>query len=100
MSRDKWIKIRVSAEEKALFEGKARASGMSMADLIRHRLLQYRLRQTPEEREHIRQLARIGANVNQIARWVNTYKGGLSAVQVGRRLDALMRALREEPPCT
>ena len=32
------------------------------------RALDYRLRQTPLEKERIRQLARIGANLNQLAR--------------------------------
>ena len=100
MSRDRWINIRVSQEEKALFEDKAAAVGMSLADLIRHRLLSYRLRKTPEERERLLQLARIGNNINQIARWVNTHKNGLATVQVVARLDALLRELRGEPPCT
>ncbi len=100
MSRDQWIKLRVSPEEKALFEAKAMAADMTLADLIRHRLLAYRLRQTAAEREHILQLARIGNNINQIARWVNTYKGGLETVQVVSRLEALLREIRRGPECT
>ena len=100
MSRDKWIKIRVSEKEKILFEAKAAEMGMSLADLVRTRLLAYRLRRTPEERERLLQLARIGNNINQIARWANIYKGGLDTVQVVGRLEALLRELREGPPCT
>ncbi|QJT09508.1 MobC family plasmid mobilization relaxosome protein [Oceanidesulfovibrio marinus] len=94
MSRDQWIKIRVSEEEKAQFEAKAAAAGMTLADLVRHRLASFRLRKTSTEREALLQLARIGNNLNQIARWVNTYKGGLDTIEVVSRLDAILRELR------
>jgi len=100
MSRLLWIKIRVSEEEKARFEAKAAAAGITLADLIRHRLLAYRLRQSAAERERLLQLARLGNNLNQIARWVNTYKGGIDTIDVVTRLEALLREARKEPPCT
>ena len=34
------------------------------------------------ERERTRQIARIGNNPNQIARWANTYKTATAAVEV------------------
>lgn len=95
MSRDKWIKIRVSEEEKTLFEAKAAEVGMSLADLIRHRLQAYRVRITALEREQLLTLARIGNNINQVARWVNTHKNGLETIQVVMRLDAILRELRK-----
>jgi len=100
MSRKLWIKLRVSEAEKAEFEAKAQDAGMTLADLIRHRLLQYRLRKTPEEREAIRLIARAGANLNQIARWANTYTREIGAVHVIIRLDAVLRELKERGPCT
>lgn len=100
MSRKLWIKLRVSETEKAEFEAKAQEAGMTLADLIRHRLLQYRLRKTPEEREAIRLIARAGANLNQIARWAKTYTREIGAVQVIMRLDAVLRELKVRGPCT
>ena len=100
MSRKLWIKLRVSETEKAEFEAKAQDAGMTLADLIRHRLLQYRLRKTSEEREAIRLIARAGANLNQIARWANTYTREIGSVQVIMRLDAVLRELKERGPCT
>lgn len=97
MRRDVWIKIRVSKMEKELFEAKARDAGLTIADLIRNRLFDYRLRKSAHERERIRMLARIGNNINQIARWVNTYKGGIDTIHVVSRLDALLRELKREP---
>lgn len=95
MSRDQWIKIRVSKEEKELFELKAADAGMTLADLIRRRLLEFRVRKTASERERIRMLGRIGNNVNQLARWVNTYKDGIDTVHVVMRLEAILRELRK-----
>ncbi len=37
--------------------------------------------------------ARIGNNLNQIARWANTYKWGAEAVSVVAHLSAIERAL-------
>ena len=45
------------------------------------------------ERERIRELARIGSNLNQIARWANTHKGNVEAVEVIAHLVAIERAL-------
>lgn len=95
MSRDQWIKIRVSKDEKEFFERKAAEAGMTLADLIRHRLQAYRVRKTALEREQLLALARIGNNINQVARWVNTHKNGLETIQVVMRLDAILRELRK-----
>ena len=44
------------------------------------------------ERERPRQIARIGNNPNQIARWANTYKTATEAVEVIAHLVAIERA--------
>lgn len=49
--------------------------------------------------EDIRLIARAGANLNQIARWANTYTREIRAVQVIVRLDAVLRELKERGPC-
>jgi len=48
-----------------------------------------RLRRTPEEKRRLRELARIGSNLNQIARWANTYQDSLKAVEVIAALTSL-----------
>ena len=100
--RSAWIKIRVTPDEKKLIESKASAQGQTVTDFLRQRALDYRLRQSPLEKERIRQLARIGANMNQIARWANTYKKRAEAVEVITRLIVLERELHteENEPCT
>ncbi len=100
--RSAWIKMRVTPDEKKLIESKASAQGQTVTDFLRQRALDYRLRQSPLEKERIRQLARIGSNMNQIARWANTYKKRAEAVEVITRLILLDRELHEEEnePCT
>ena len=100
--RSAWIKMRVTPDEKKLIESKASAQGQTVTDFLRQRALDYRLRQSPLEKERIRQLARIGANMNQIARWANMYKKRAEAVEVITRLILLERELHEEEnePCT
>lgn len=91
------IKMRVTPEEKAVITFKAESQGQTVTDFLRQRALDYRLRQTPLEKERIRHLARIGANLNQIARWVNTYKSRAEAVRVLSILMGIERALTETP---
>ena len=100
--RSAWIKMRVTPDEKKLIESKASAQEQTVTDFLRQRALDYRLRQSPLEKERIRQLARIGSNMNQIARWANTYKKRAEAVEVITRLILLERELHEEEnePCT
>jgi len=100
--RSAWIKIRVTPDEKKLIESKASVQGQTVTDFLRQRALDFRLRQSPLEKERIRHLARIGSNMNQIARWANTYKKRAEAVEVITRLIVLERKLHEEEnePCT
>ena len=46
---------------------------------------------TPADPELVRQLAWIGNNINQIAKWVNTNKSGIDAVELLAHLNALRR---------
>ena len=50
------------------------------------------------ERERTQQVARIGNNLNQIARWANTHKGAVEAVEVIAHLIAIERGLAALTP--
>lgn len=93
--RTAWIKLRVTPAEKAAIIAKADAQGQTVTDFIRQRALDYRLRQTPLEKERVRQLARIGANLNQLARWVNIHKSRAETIDVLVALVSLERELRD-----
>jgi len=97
--RSGWIKLRVSPSEKEAIVAKAKSQGQSITDFLRQRALGYRLRQTSFEKERVRQLARIGANLNQLAKWANTYKGRAEAMEVLIALASLEReaSLQQSP---
>ncbi len=81
-ARSTAVVIRVHPEERDLLKLNAGLHGMSVSDYVRQTCLGLRLRRTPEEKRRIRELARIGSNLNQLARWANTYKESLEAVEV------------------
>ena len=81
-ARSAAVIIRVHPEERDLLKLNAGLHGLSVSDYVRKTCLGLRLRRTPEEKRRLRELARIGSNLNQIARWANTYKGSLEAVEV------------------
>jgi hypothetical protein len=95
--RASWLKLRVTQAEKKAIVAKAEAQGQTVADFLRQRALDYRLRQTPMEKERLRQLARIGLNLNQLARWANTHKNRAETLHVLAALVSLERDLRELP---
>ena len=97
-SRTAWIKLRVTPAEKEAITAKATSQGQTVTDFIRQRALDYRLRQTSLEKEHVRQLARIGANLNQLARWANIHKSRAEAIDVLAALVSLERELKDTPP--
>ena len=91
---DTTIKVRVSKAQKAQLADKARALGQTLSEFLRDRALGYRVSQTPDDKERIRQLARIGSNLNQIARWANTHKSSAEAVDVILTLAGIEEAIQ------
>ncbi len=87
------LRIRLHPEEKDLLRLNAGLQGLSIADYIRQNCLSFHLRKSPMEKERLRQLARIGANLNQLARWVNTHKRAVEAVEVLTALASLERTV-------
>ncbi|WP_278593731.1 plasmid mobilization protein [Bilophila wadsworthia] len=94
-ARSAAVMLRVHPEERDLFRFNAGLRGMSMSDYIRQSCLGVRLRKTPEEKRRLRELARIGANLNQLARWANTYKRAAEAVEVLTALAGIERRIRD-----
>ena len=91
-----WVKIRSSEAERAEWHAKARSAGLSLSDLVRRsvgRVHTWTVAHTELERERTRELARIGSNLNQIARWANIHKEDADALEVVAHLVAIERAL-------
>jgi hypothetical protein len=81
--------MRLSAEEYAALEAKAQDAGLTMTALLRDHVGQVRIRDRETERRRVALLNRINANLNMIAKWVNTHKGAADTVTVLAHLVAL-----------
>ena len=93
------VVVRVFPEERDILRLNAGLHGMSMSEYIRQTCLGIRLRKTPEEKRRLRELARIGANINQLARWANTYKRAAEAVEVLVALAGIEQRIIEFASC-
>ena len=90
------VTARVSAAELADWRAKAAAAGVPISALVREAMARTRTWTVPAaevERERTKQVAHIGNNLNQIARWANTHKEAIEAVEVIAHLIAIERAL-------
>ena len=77
-----WVKIRASEAERAEWHAKARSAGLTLSDLVRRsvgRVRTWTVAHAEVERERTRELARLGNNLNQIARWANTDTSAIEA---------------------
>ena len=88
------LSMRVSPKDKELILAMAAESGMSMADFVRVRLGQSRVRRSKIEREKLLHMARIGNNLNQLARWANTHKSSADSLLVLAELTEIERELK------
>ena len=90
------IAARVTRAEHAAWKEKAAAAGVSPSALLRQAMTRTRAWTAPAlaiERERTRQVARIGNNLNQLARWANTHASEVEAVEVVARLVSVERSL-------
>ena len=100
------IGIRATDSEKLDWELKAHSEGLKVSQLARRLLNNYsnshgsnlrspssKVGDKRSRREFILQVARIGNNLNQIARWANTYKGAAEATQVVASLARIESSL-------
>ena len=90
------VAARVTPAEHAAWQDKAAAAGVSPSALLRQAMSRTRTWTAPAlavERERTRQLARIGSNLNQLARWANTHASAVEAVAVIANLVSFERSL-------
>lgn len=77
--RNRNIKINVflNEEEKKIFDDKAKKSGLSKSEFFRKIILDYQLKEQPDERfyEILSLLRNMANNLNQMARTYNRYQG-------------------------
>lgn len=76
-NRNLKINIFLNLEEKNIFEQKAKKSGLNKSEFFRKIILDYQLKEQPDERfyEILSQLRGMANNLNQMARTYNRYQG-------------------------
>lgn len=86
-----WIKVRASSVERARWQKLAAARGVSLSELIRSRLDGTRLRSRreppPVAPDLLRELARIGNNLNQLARAANRHEPVTATALLARLIE-------------
>ena len=101
-----WLKLRATDEERGRWQGIAENKGVTLSELMRSSLDGLRLRKRrgppPVASELLRELARIGNNLNQLAHAANRREPLETAallirlIEIDRELAAI-RALHERP---
>lgn len=103
--RDKWLHVKLSESERTAWQAAAADAGVTLADLIRQRMgeaAEAKRKPTTRRRRMaapaadpalLAGIARAGNNLNQLARWANTYRGAADQVQLLAALAAVERQL-------
>ncbi len=94
------ILIRLNPKDKLLLEQKASEAGVSMSEFLRSSsLYPVRRRNRQKIKADINKLAievrRIGVNLNQLAKWANTYKSSADNLIVLSRLMEIESAIKK-----
>jgi hypothetical protein len=91
----KLLSVRLSTEEWDSLRRQADESGMVLSDFVRVRLRVRAVEKKKEYREVAIQIARVGNNLNQVAKWVNTYKSAADTADAIRLLADMWGDLKE-----
>ena len=98
MKKNKRIEIRISESDYSKLKLKSETAGISISDLIRNSALAARTwtaKDKKTESEKIRQIARIGNNLNQIARFCNQHKSAAVTVEMVQHLVSIEHELKK-----
>jgi len=92
-----WVKLRTTPEQRDAWYAKAEAKGVTFSDLARQTLDGVTVRRRAQLRRVdpslLRQLARLGNNLNQLARWANRDQRYAETAQIMGQLIAIEREL-------
>ena len=98
MRRDITLQVRVTASERDAWRTKSVTAGMSLSNLIRQSMTRTRTWTAKDNqlaRDKVREIARIGNNLNQIAHWCNQHKDRAETVEVIAHLCAIEEMLTD-----
>ena len=92
-AREHEIKVRLSSAEYERLKAVAASAGKAPAVFLREHVDEVRVRHREDEHQRNVLLNRWNANLNMIAKWVNTYRDDADVRHVIRQLKALEREL-------
>lgn len=96
--RKKWVHVLVSEEEHIAWHDKATSAGLPLSSLIRQKMdtgiIGRKRKMVEHDPDLVREIAKIGNNINQIARAINTEKSS-DGIDLLVLLSAIERDLRE-----
>ncbi len=104
------VNLRLSAEEKAGWQREAAALGMTLADFLREKAtgaestkIEPRKKRRPlkhinADPQLLHGIARLNFNLNQLAKWANTFKSAAEAVDIIIELVSLDENIRDYLP--
>lgn len=89
--RNKKINVFLNEEEKKIFDEKAKKSGLSKSKFFREIILDYQLKEQPDERfyEFLYQLRGMATNLNQMAKIYNENHGYINKSKYKTMLDEI-----------
>lgn len=102
-----WVHVKVSESERAAWRQAAAAGGITLSDMIRDYMSTAlvgrsprvrRLAAPPVDPRLLTGVAKIGNNLNQLARWANTYQRAADAATVLVALASIERELAQLLP--
>ena len=97
-ARDQLVQLRCTSSERDRWREKAEASGKPLSVFLREALdgapVRRRRRVATADPALLRQIAQVGNNLNQLAKWCNRDKSGVNAMAVIARLIEIDRELR------
>jgi len=89
--KQRMLQVRIDEDDYDRLQQLAEETGISMSSLVRDHIGKIRVRNRSDERDRVAMLNRINANLNMIARWVNTHKSAAVSVEVLTHLMAIER---------
>lgn len=107
IARDTHLKIRITLQEKLALQALAKSHGVTLADYVRRCIGPTKpVNREPKKAGEFRRadpmllanIGRVGSNLNQIARWANTFKSAAEASAVITALIAVEQVLLSTVP--
>ena len=89
------LQIRLTDEERAELEAKATAAGMTMTDFVREHIGKTTIVNRRDWQRLVYLTSNISNNLNQLAKWANTYTTSASAVRVILKLAEIEIAVHK-----